>query len=86
MMHSKETVIDHTKSNGSISSGSSSGGNVTVNISLIETSDTSKQGTTQQSTNDDGSIDASIFVADIMGEGARSQVLERVYNLQRVGR
>ena len=86
MMHPQETVIDHTKSNGSISSGSSSGGNVTVNISLIETSDTSKQGTTQQSTNDDGSIDASVFVADIMGEGARSQVLERVYNLQRVGR
>ena len=86
MMHPQETVIDHTKSNGSINSGSSSGGNVTVNISLIETSDTSKQGTTQQSTNDDGSIDASVFVADIMGEGARSQVLERVYNLQRVGR
>ena len=85
MMHPQETVIDHTKSSGSVSSGSSSGGNVTVNISLIETSDTSKQGTTQQSTNDDGSVQINVFVADIRSEGAMAQVLERTYGLTRMG-
>ena len=85
MMHPQETVIDHTKSNGSISSGSSSGGNVTVNVSLQETSDTSKQGTTQQSTNDDGSVQVNAFVADIRSEGDMAQVLERTYGLTRMG-
>lgn len=85
MMHPQETVIDHTKSNGSISSGSSSGGNVTVNVSLQETSDTNRQGTTQQSTNDDGSVQINVFVADIRSEGSMAQVLERTYGLTRMG-
>ena len=85
MMHPQETVIDHTKSNWSASSGSSSGGNVTVNVSLNETSDTRQQGTTQQSTNDDGSIQVNVFVADIRSEGSMAQVLERTYGLSRVG-
>ena len=63
----------------------SSGGNVTVNVSLQETSDTSKQGTTQQSTNDDGSVQISVFVADIRSEGSMAQVLERTYGLTRMG-
>ena len=85
MMHPQETVIDHTKSKGSIGSGSSSGGNVTVNVSLQETSDTNQQGTTQQSTNDDGSVQINVFVADIRSEGSMAQVLERTYGLTRVG-
>ena len=85
MMHPQETVIDHTKSNGSVSYGSSSGGNVTVNVSLQETSDTSQQGTTQQSTSDDGSVQINVFVADIRSEGSMAQVLERTYGLTRMG-
>ena len=85
MMHPQETVIDHTKSSGSVSSGSASGGNVTVNVSLQETSDTSKQGTTQQSTGDDGSVQINVFVADIRSEGSMAQVLERTYGLTRMG-
>ena len=85
MMHPQETVIDHTKSNRSVSSGSSSGGNVTVNVSLQETSDTSQQGTTKQSTNDDGSVQINVFVADIRSEGSMAQVLERTYGLTRMG-
>ena len=60
-------------------------GNVTVNVSLQETSDTSKQGTTEQSTSDDGSVQISVFVSDIRSEGAMAQVLERTYGLSRVG-
>lgn len=85
MMHPRETVIDHTKSNGSVSSGSSSGGNVTVNVSLNETSDTSQQGTTSQTTGDDGSVQINVFVADIRSEGSMAQVLERTYGLSRMG-
>jgi hypothetical protein len=85
MMHPQETVIDHTKSNGSVSSGSSSGGNVTVNVSLNETSDTSQQGTTSQTTGDDGSVQINVFVADIRSEGSMAQVLERTYGLSRMG-
>lgn len=84
MMHPQETVIDHTKSSGKgISVGGSS--NVTVNVSLQETSDTSKQGTTQQSTSDDGSVQINVFVADIRSEGSMAQVLERTYGLTRMG-
>lgn len=83
IMHPQETVIDHTKSGSSVSA--SNGGNVTVNVSLNETSDASKQGTTQQSTNDDGSIQVNVFVADIRSEGSMAQVLERTYGLSRVG-
>ena len=84
MMHPQETVIDHTKSSGrGVSGGGSS--NVTVNVSLQETSNTSQQGTTQQSTNDDGSIQVNVFVADIRSEGSMAQVLERTYGLSRVG-
>ena len=85
MMHPRETVIDHTKSNGSMSSGSSTGGNVTVNVSLNETSDTNQQGTTSQTTGDDGSIQVNVFVADIRSEGSMAQVLERTYGLTRMG-
>jgi len=85
MMHPQETVIDHTKSNGSVSSGSSGGGNVTVNVSLQETSDASKQGTTSQTTGDDGSVQINVFVADIRSEGSMAQVLERTYGLSRMG-
>jgi tape measure domain-containing protein len=84
MMHPQETVIDHTKSGGKgVSVGGSS--NVTVNVSLQETSDTSQQGTTQQSTSDDGSVQINVFVADIRSEGSMAQVLERTYGLSRVG-
>ena len=84
MMHPQETVIDHTKSSGKgVSFGGS--GNVTVNVSLQETSDTSKQGTTEQSTSDDGSVQISVFVSDIRSEGAMAQVLERTYGLTRMG-
>ena len=84
MMHPQETVIDHTKSSGKgVSFGGSS--NVTVNVSLQETSDTNKQGTTEQSTSDDGSVQISVFVSDIRSEGAMAQVLERTYGLSRVG-
>ena len=85
IMHPQETVIDHTKSGSSASTSASSGGNVTVNVSLNETSDASKQGTTQQSTNDDGSIQVNVFVADIRSAGSMAQVLERTYGLSRVG-
>ena len=84
MMHPQETVIDHTKSSGKgVSVGGS--GNVTVNVSLQETSDTSKQGTTEQSTSDDGSVQISVFVSDIRSEGSMAQVLERTYGLTRMG-
>ena len=84
MMHPQETVIDHTKSGGKgVSFGGS--GNVTVNVSLQETSDTSKQGTTEQSTSDDGSVQISVFVSDIRSEGSMAQVLERTYGLTRMG-
>lgn len=84
MMHPQETVIDHTKSGGKgVSFGGS--GNVTVNVSLQETSDTSKQGTTEQSTGDDGSVQISVFVSDIRSEGSMAQVLERTYGLKRMG-
>ena len=83
MMHPQETVIDHTKSGGS--SSAATGGNVTVNVSLQETADTSQQGTTQQSTNDDGSVQINVFVADIRSEGSMAQVLERTYGLTRMG-
>lgn len=84
MMHPQETVIDHTKSSGKgVSFGGA--GNVTVNVSLQETSDTSKQGTTQQSTSDDGSVQISVFVSDIRSEGSMAQVLERTYGLTRMG-
>jgi tape measure domain-containing protein len=85
MMHPQETVIDHTKSSGPLSSVSSSGGNVTVNVSLQETSDTRQQGTTQQTTGDDGSVQINVFVADIRSEGSMAQVLERTYGLTRMG-
>ncbi len=85
MMHPQETVIDHTKSGSSAIAGSSGGGNVTVNVSLQETSDTRQQGTTQQSTNDDGSVQINVFVADIRSEGSMAQVLERTYGLSRMG-
>jgi len=84
MMHPQETVIDHTKSGWSSSAGGGSS-NVTVNVSLQETSDTSQQGTTQQSTNDDGSVQINVFVADIRSEGSMAQVLERTYGLTRMG-
>lgn len=84
MMHPQETVIDHTKSGSKgVSVGDSS--NVTVNVSLQETSDTSQQGTTQQSTSDDGSVQINVFVADIRSEGSMAQVLERTYGLTRMG-
>ena len=83
MMPPQETVIDHTKSGGS--SSAATGGNVTVNVSLQETADTSQQGTTQQSTNDDGSVQINVFVADIRSEGSMAQVLERTYGLTRMG-
>lgn len=63
----------------------SSGGNVTVNVSLNETSDTSQQGTTSQTNGDDGSVQINVFVADIRSEGSMAQVLERTYGLSRVG-
>lgn len=63
----------------------SSGGNVTVNVSLNETSDTSQQGTTSQTTGDDGSVQINVFVADIRSEGSMAQVLERTYGLSRMG-
>ena len=85
MMHPQETVIDHTKSRSSAGSSSSSGGNVTVNVSLNETSDTRQQGTTSQTTGDDGSVQINVFVADIRSEGSMAQVLERTYGLSRVG-
>jgi hypothetical protein len=84
MMHPQETVIDHTKSSGKgVSFGGS--GNVTVNVSLQETSDTSQQGTTSQTTGDDGSVQINVFVADIRSEGSMAQVLERTYGLTRMG-
>lgn len=85
MMHPQETVIDHTKSGSSASVGSSGGGNVTVNVSLQETSDTRQQGTTSQTTGDDGSVQINVFVADIRSEGSMAQVLERTYGLTRMG-
>lgn len=85
IMHPQETVIDHTKSGSSASFGSSGGGNVTVNVSLNETSDASKQGTTSQTTADDGSVQINVFVADIRSEGSMAQVLERTYGLTRMG-
>ena len=85
MMHPRETVIDHTKSGNRSSASSGGSGNVTVNVSLQETSDTSQQGTTQQSTNDDGSVQINVFVADIRSEGSMAQVLERTYGLTRMG-
>lgn len=85
MMHPQETVIDHTKSGPSVSSGASNSGNVTVNVSLNETSDTSQQGTTSQTTGDDGSVQINVFVADIRSEGSMAQVLERTYGLSRMG-
>ena len=85
MMHPQETVIDHTKSGSSASAGSLNGGNITVNVSLQETSDTSQQGTTSQTTGDDGSVQINVFVADIRSEGSMAQVLERTYGLSRVG-
>lgn len=54
-----------------------------VYVTLVQ--DQSRAGTVQQSTRDDGSAEATVFVADIYGGGERSQALESTYGLKRVG-
>jgi len=55
------------------------GANVVVNL----VQDTSRAGTVQQRTNDDGSTQIDAFVADIWGGGERAQALEAAYGLSR---
>ncbi len=57
----------------------SGGANVVVNL----VQDTSRAGTVQQRTNDDGSTQIDAFVADIWGGGERAQALEAAYGLSR---
>jgi hypothetical protein len=75
MLHPNETVIDHTK-------GQSTGGGVTVNV--IESSE--KAGQQEKSTNADGSEAINVFVADIFGDGPRSQAIRDKFGLAGVGR
>jgi hypothetical protein len=75
MLHPNETVIDHTK-------GQSTGGGVTVNV--IESSE--KAGQQEKSTNADGSEAVNVFVADIFGDGPRSQAIRDKFGLAGVGR
>lgn len=56
------------------------GGSVTVN--LIE--DKSRAGQTQERSNN-GAQELDVFVADIMGDGARSKALQRAFGLRRRG-
>lgn len=56
------------------------GGNVTVN--MIE--DKSRAGQTQERSNN-GAQELDVFVADIMGDGARSKALQRAFGLRRRG-
>lgn len=56
------------------------GGNVTVN--MIE--DKSRAGQTQERSNN-GTQELDVFVADIMGDGARSKALQRAFGLRRRG-
>ncbi|MCK7461134.1 MAG: hypothetical protein MZU84_03255 [Sphingobacterium sp.] len=52
-------------------------------MNLIESAD--KAGKVESRTNKDGSTDVDVFVADIMGNGTRAKVIERVYGLERRG-
>ena len=60
--------------------GGGSGGRMTVN--LIE--DKSRAGQTQERSNN-GAQELDVFVADIMGDGARSKALQRAFGLRRRG-
>jgi tape measure domain-containing protein len=75
MLHPNETVIDHTK-------GQTTGGGVTVNV--IESNE--KAGTQEKTTSADGSEEVNVFVADIFGDGPRSQAIRDKFGLSGVGR
>jgi hypothetical protein len=76
MLHPNETVIDHTKGQ------TAGGGGVTVNV--IESND--KAGTQEKTTGADGSEAVNVFVADIFGDGPRSQAIRDKFGLAGVGR
>ncbi|MNH01836.1 Prophage tail length tape measure protein [compost metagenome] len=56
---------------------------VNLTVKLVE--DSSRAGTVQQTTRDDGSLEVEAFVADIYGGGERAQALESAYGLRRQG-
>lgn len=68
-----DSVLDRIDSGG--------GGGVTVN--LIE--DPTRAGQVESRTDDDGAEQVDIFVADIQGDGPRSQAIQNAFGLSRVG-
>lgn len=67
-----------------LSSGSEGGGDMTVNVNLIE--DSSKAGKVEKTQNSDGSWNVNAFVADIYSDGPASQAIGRKFGISGVGR
>jgi tape measure domain-containing protein len=66
-----------------LSSGSEGGGDMTVNVNLIE--DPNKAGKVEKKQNSDGSWTANAFIADIYGEGQAFKAISRKFGLQAKG-
>jgi len=67
-----------------LSSGGEGGGDMTVNVNLIE--DSSKAGKVEKKQNSDGSWNVNAFVADIYSDGPASQAIGRKFGISGVGR
>lgn len=67
-----------------LSSGGEGGGDMTVNVNLIE--DSSKAGKVEKTKNSDGSWNVNAFVADIYSDGPASQAIGRKFGISGVGR
>ena len=67
-----------------LSSGGEGGGDMTVNVNLIE--DSSKAGKVEKTQNSDGSWNVNAFVADIYSDGPASQAIGRKFGISGVGR
>lgn len=74
MLHPNETVIDHTKGQGT--------GGVTVNV--VESSD--KAGQVNKQSQPDGSMIIDVFVSDIRSNGPMSNTMAGAFGLSRRGR
>ncbi len=67
-----------------LSSGGEGGGDMTVNVNLIE--DSSRAGKVEKTKNSDGSWNVNAFVADIYSDGPASQAIGRKFGISGVGR
>ena len=67
-----------------LSSGGEGGGDMTVNVNLIE--DSSKAGKVEKKQNSDGSWNVNAFVADLHGDGPAARAISQNFGIQKVGR